>query len=169
LYITIKNKDLRVLKDSSTLDLAFYEIGNAMVQELRMGIIDQKASVALSQILQSLPDVMNVKSFETLKADKIQEIAKQSDLTFYDASYIALANSTDDEALTTDDSSVAKAARKMGIKTLSASDDRLSRREFEKSIVRGLEDTKKRRGTKTVPKGKDPVDFLRELTDESAK
>jgi hypothetical protein len=42
-------------------------------------------------------------------------------------------------------------------------------RQFEQSIVRGLEDTKKRGGTKTVPKGKDPVDFLRELASESAR
>ncbi|MDA4130590.1 MAG: type II toxin-antitoxin system VapC family toxin [Thaumarchaeota archaeon] len=121
-YITIKNKDLQALKNSSTLDLAFYEIGNAIVQEVRMGIIDQKASAALSQILQSLPYVMNVERFQTLKAEKIQEIAKQSSLTFYDASYIALVKGNDDEALTTDDSFLAKAARKMGVRTFSASD-----------------------------------------------
>ena len=42
-------------------------------------------------------------------------------------------------------------------------------RQFEQSIIRGLEDSKRRGGARTVPKGKDPVDFLRELADESAK
>lgn len=121
----IKSKDLRGLKDSSTLDLAFYEIGNAVIQELRMGIIDQKASITLAQVLQSLPEIMNIVRFEEgLRANKILEIAKQLGRTFYDAAYLTLAKETND-ALVTDDGSLAKAAAKIGIRTYSAA-NRLS-------------------------------------------
>ena len=121
----IKSKDLRGLKDSSTLDLAFYEIGNAVIQELRMGIIDQKASITLAQVLQSLPEIMNIVRFEEgLRANKILEIAKQLGRTFYDAAYLTLAKETND-ALVTDDGSLAKAAAKIGIRTYSAANRRL--------------------------------------------
>jgi metal-responsive CopG/Arc/MetJ family transcriptional regulator len=42
-------------------------------------------------------------------------------------------------------------------------------RQFEQSIIRGLEDAKKSGRTKTVPKGNDPVDFLRKLASETKK
>ena len=115
----IKAKDVRGLKDSSTLDLAFYEIGNAIIQEVRMEIIDQKASVTLAQVLQSLPEIMNVVRFGDLKADKVLQIAKQLGRTFHDAAYVMLAKNNN-EALVTDDGPLAKAAGRIGIRTYSA-------------------------------------------------
>jgi predicted nucleic acid-binding protein len=116
----IKAKNLRGLKDSKTLDLAFYEIGNAMIQEVRMGIIDAKASLALAQILQSLSEILNVVSFEEdLRADKVLETAKLLGRTFHDAAYVTLAKDNN-EALVTDDGPLAKAAAKLGLRTYSA-------------------------------------------------
>ena len=40
-------------------------------------------------------------------------------------------------------------------------------RQFEQSIIRGLKDASKSGNTKTVPKGGDPVDFLRRLAAEN--
>ncbi len=81
-----------------------------------MGIIDEKASGALSSVLQSLPDIMNVVLFEKVKTTTVLEIAKDSRLTFYDASYIAMAKDRN-EPLVTEDVHLAKAASKMGMRT----------------------------------------------------
>jgi predicted nucleic acid-binding protein len=117
----IKSKDLRSLRDSSTLDLAFYEIGNAILQELKMGIIDQKTSSTAVQVLQSLPSIMSVVHFEDLKAEKVLDTAKKLERTFYDAAYVVWAKENND-ALVTDDGPLARAASRLGIKTYSASD-----------------------------------------------
>ena len=42
-------------------------------------------------------------------------------------------------------------------------------RQFEQSVIKGLEDAKKSGRTKTVPKGTDRVDFLRKLAAETTK
>ena len=115
----IKSKDLHGFGDSSTLDLAFYEIGNAIIQEEKMGVIDKEASIALAQVLQNLPEIMNIARVEDLKASKILEIAKQLGRTFYDAVYVYLAKDKD-EAFVTDDGPLARAAVKLGIRTYSA-------------------------------------------------
>lgn len=118
-YILIKNKNLAGLMNSKTLDLAFYEIGNCVVQERRMKIIDEKASLALLEALDNLPEIMSASSFKELESGKIFEIAERLGLTFYDASYIVLAQGTK-EALVTNDGALAKAARKIGIGIYSA-------------------------------------------------
>jgi predicted nucleic acid-binding protein len=38
--------------------------------------------------------------------------------------------------------------------------------QFEQSILRGLDDAKSKSRTKTIPKGADPIDFLRQLAGE---
>lgn len=119
-YIMIKKKDLRSLGGSRTLDLAFYEIGNAILQEEKMGLIDKEASTALNQVLQSLPEITNVVRLDDLRASKILETAKQLGRTFYDAAYVSLAKDRN-ESLVTDDGSLAKAAIRLGISTYSAS------------------------------------------------
>ena len=87
-YIMIKSKNLQALRDSTTLDLAFYEIGNAIVQEEKMGIISENMSGVISQVVQSLHEIMNVVPFQKLKAGKVLQEAKRSGLTFYDASVL---------------------------------------------------------------------------------
>jgi hypothetical protein len=42
-------------------------------------------------------------------------------------------------------------------------------RQFEQSIVRGLKDSKTKSRVKTVPKGTNPVEFLRKLANEESK
>ena len=120
-YIVIKSKELRSLRDSSTLDLAFYEIGNAILQEERIGIIDAKASLALSEVVQSLPEIMHVTPFQSLNAEKVHGVAEKLGLTFYDAAYISDARNCN-EPLVTDDGKLAKAASKIGVRTYSAAD-----------------------------------------------
>jgi predicted nucleic acid-binding protein len=118
-YVLVKNKDLKVLRDSRTLDLAFYEIGNAIIQEQRIGIIDQKTSNVLLEILQDITAIMDVTKFEELEANKVFEIAHKSRLTFYDASYLSLALNSG-EVMVTDGRELATAARKVGIAVYSS-------------------------------------------------
>lgn len=84
-----------------------------------MKIIDEKAAHVLSEVLDDLPEIMNVVSFQKLESDKVFEIAVKSGLTYYDASYITLAQDSK-EALVTDDGALARAARKIGIIVYSA-------------------------------------------------
>ena len=116
-YILVKNEDLKGLRDSRTLDLAFYEIGNAIIQEQRMRIIDQKTSDVLSEILQNLAEIMDITKFQELEASKVFGIARKSGLTFYDASYLSLAQDTR-KAIVTDDRDLVKAARKIGLQSI---------------------------------------------------
>ena len=125
-YILIKNKDLNGLKGSRTLNLAFYEIGNAIIQEQRNRIIDQKTSDVLSEILQSISEIIDIVKFQELEANKVFEIARKSRLTFYDASYLSLAQDTK-EATVTDDRDLAAAAHKIGIAVHSATNYRESK------------------------------------------
>jgi predicted nucleic acid-binding protein len=118
-YILIKNKDFQGLKDSRTLDLAFYEIGNSIIQENRMKIIDKKAAFVLLEVLENLAEIITMTNFQDLDARTVFEIAQKSRLTFYDASYLALAQNSK-ESLVTDDSSLATAAQKFGIRVYSA-------------------------------------------------
>jgi predicted nucleic acid-binding protein len=114
-YLLIKRKALHDLMNSQTLDLAFYEIGNSIVQERKMNIIDENAAKISSEVLGTLPEVMDVKRFHDLSSEKILDIAAGSKLTFYDASYLALAKTSND-VLVTEDEALARAARKSGIK-----------------------------------------------------
>jgi len=113
-YILVKNNDLKGLKNSRTLDLAFYEIGNAIIQEHRIGIIDQKTSNVLLEVLQNLVAIMDVAKSQELEANKVFEIARKLRLTFYDASYLSLTQDSG-EVMVTEDHDLAAAARKVGI------------------------------------------------------
>ena len=84
-----------------------------------MNLLDGKAAGVLERVLETLPQIMDVTSFRDLAAGEVFELARLSRLTFYDASYLALAQRTK-EALVTDDRSLAKAARKTGIAVYSA-------------------------------------------------
>jgi len=118
-YILIKEKNLRGLENSRTLDLAFYEIGNSIIKEQRRGIIDERTTRAAGEVVKNLPEIMMVANFREMKADEIFEIAQKSHLTYFDASYIALAKISK-EILVTDDTPLATAAQKMGIRVYSS-------------------------------------------------
>ncbi len=118
LYILLKRKELRTLRDSKTLDLAFYEVGNSLLKELRRKLITNESFTNMLNVLGGISELMTVSNFGELGAGKVSEISKSTGLTFYDGSYLTLALASRD-TLATNDEYLREEARKLGIRTLS--------------------------------------------------
>lgn len=116
--MVLKKKELERLRDSETLDLAFYEVGNAMLNDLRRKIITEESFTKATEVLNGISQLIRVEYFSGLDAGNVSEIAKRSGLTFYDASYLNLALMTG-EPLATNDGKLKAEAEKLGIKTFS--------------------------------------------------
>ncbi len=118
LYILLKRGNLRSLTDFTTLDLAFYEVGNALLRELRRRLVTPESFGNTISVLGGISELMNVESYRELDAKKVSEISKSTSLTFYDASYLTLALTSND-ILATNDDSLSDEAHKLGVRTVS--------------------------------------------------
>jgi len=78
--------------DNHTLDLAFYEAGNAFWKAtlLRERISTQEAKMAV-EFLDELKEQVEVEALESLNLRRVMEVALRERITFYDASYIVSA------------------------------------------------------------------------------
>lgn len=108
---------MKSLRDAETLDLAFYELGNAMLKELRRKLITPESFARALNVLALLEDTIIVKRFGELDARRVSDLARSTGLTFYDASYLALADMSN-ETLATNDRQLSEEARRVGIKTM---------------------------------------------------
>lgn len=112
---TIK-RDLRGLVDASTITLARYECLNALWKErYLLKIIDDETLKVLLKALKMIFMVLPVYDVEGLE-DEILQIALKSNITVYDASYIAVAKKRGLKLITDDEELRAKAAKH--VKTL---------------------------------------------------
>lgn len=118
LYILLKRKELRTLRDSSTLDLAFYEVGNSLLKELRRKLITSQTFTGMLNVLGGIGEVMVVRNFRELDVEKVSEVSMSAGLTFYDGAYLTLALASRD-TLVTNDEYLREKARKIGVRTLS--------------------------------------------------
>ena len=98
IYISLKS--IEPPKNSATLDLAFYEIGNALLKEFRRGLIDEASLVTMIGVLDWLSDLMTVMNFQKLSSERISRLCRESKLTLYEAAYLSCALSTN-QSLTT--------------------------------------------------------------------
>lgn len=105
------------MSDVKTLDLAFYEIGNSMLKELRAKLITPESFEKVLPVLSEFSEMVQVRKFGELDAGRVSKVAKDAGLTFYDASYLTLALASK-EALATNDALLKKKADGMGIRTL---------------------------------------------------
>jgi predicted nucleic acid-binding protein len=117
LYLLLKGGDLRSMRNAETLDLAFYEIGNSMLKELRRKLITPESFARALNVLGLIGETMVVRKFGELDARRVSDLAQSVGLTFYDASYLTLAD-TSKETLATNDSELSEAARKLGVRTV---------------------------------------------------
>jgi predicted nucleic acid-binding protein len=108
------------LVGSSTICLAYYELGNALWREClllkRISIDEAEKSLDL---MYSILERMQVASLDRETGDEILQAAYRFNLTFYDTAYLVEAKKTD-KTLVTDDSRLARAAENLGMKTLSS-------------------------------------------------
>lgn len=116
LYLLLKSGDLRSLRNAETLDLAFYEIGNSMLKELRRKLITPESFARALNVLGLIGETMVVRKFGELDARRVTDLAQSVGLTFYDASYLTLADMSK-ETLATNDRELSEAARRLGVRT----------------------------------------------------
>lgn len=117
LYIALKRGNLRSLRNAETLDLAFYEIGNSMLKELRRKLITPESFAKALNVLALMGETISVRKFGELDARRISDLAQSAGLTFYDASYLALADMFK-ETLATNDIDLGEDARRLGLTTV---------------------------------------------------
>ena len=99
------DKFFDITKESAVLDLTKYEIGYAVLKEVKIKGIDWKRVTDAWQNL--------LRFFSTIAVDdisEVQRIAIEKDLTFYDASYIYVAEKQNLK-LVTEDSAILKASK----------------------------------------------------------
>ena len=108
------------LVKSTTIYLAYYELGNALWREClllkRISIEEAEKSLDL---MYSILERMQVASLDNETGSEVLDTAYKFNLTFYDTSYLIEAKKSD-KTLVTDDTKLAKAAENLGIKTLSS-------------------------------------------------
>ena len=98
-----------------TTDLALYEACNGLwkiATLLRTISLEEAISVAAALQELALKNVIQVVSFNKLDFSSTLELAHKEKLTFYDASYIAIAENKK-ATLVTDDGKLKKAAEKL--------------------------------------------------------
>jgi predicted nucleic acid-binding protein len=118
IYILVKRKEFDTIQNSTTIDLAYYELGNAMLGELRRKVISSETYLNLGKVLKGLLEIMSWIECRRLDIPRILRICETSTLSFYDATYLALAQTLGD-SLTTNDSKLGREALRRGIKTYS--------------------------------------------------
>jgi predicted nucleic acid-binding protein len=115
-------KAVEILSEGSTIPLARYELGNAVWAEcfLRKRISQSEGE----KMLQTIFGILHAMEITILEGEEegiaVLKEACKLNLTYYDAAYIYEAIKTN-KVLATDDKKLAKAAEKMGLKTLSTS------------------------------------------------
>ena len=119
LYILLKKGNLKTLKDVETLDLAFYEVGNSMLKEFRRKLITPESFEKALNVLSMISEIVRVRKFGELDAQRVSRVAKDAGLTFYDASYLTLAL-TSSETLATNDELLKRKADGLGVRTVAA-------------------------------------------------
>ena len=112
----LKRGDLKPFRNAETLDLAFYEIGNSMLKELRRKLITQESFAGALNVLSLMGQTIVVRKFGELDASRVFDLARTTGLTFYDASYLAFADVSKD-VLVTNDRELSEEARRLGVKT----------------------------------------------------
>lgn len=108
------------LVEGSTIDLVYYELGNALWRESlllkRISIDEAKKSLDL---MYSILERMHVTSLDNDTGKEVLQTAYKFNLTFYDSAYLVEAKKSG-KNLVTDDNKLAKAAENLGIKILSS-------------------------------------------------
>ncbi|MDT7891859.1 MAG: type II toxin-antitoxin system VapC family toxin [Thermoproteota archaeon] len=112
----IKEKAVEFLEEASTLDLAIYELGNFIWKECTLKkMINRDEAIDKIKDLTEIIALMDVKKLEKEDVIGVMQIALDLKLTFYDASYLHVAKSTD-KILITNDSELLDKAKKIGVK-----------------------------------------------------
>ena len=119
----LRGKAADTLAESSTISLAYYELGNALWREcFLLKRITQKEAENSLRAMFAILETMDVVLLENEDEGKaVLCNACEFGLTFYDSAYVAQALKSK-KILVTDDKKLAKAAEKTGVKSLTSKD-----------------------------------------------
>jgi len=117
LYILLKRGEPRALSESTTLDLAFYEVGNSLVMELRRKLVSLESFASMLKVLGGVSELMVVRNFRDLDAERVSTLSRSTGLTFYDSAYLALALASK-EGLATNDLELKREAESLGVRVI---------------------------------------------------
>src|SRR5271157_1106977 len=108
------------LIEGYTINLAYYELGNALWREclLLKKISLEEAQKSLG-LMYAILEKMQITPIDSDTGAEVLEVAYKFSLTFYDSAYLTEAKENG-KTLITDDNKLAKAAEKIGVKTLSS-------------------------------------------------
>ncbi len=121
IYALIRSRRLAPLADGITLDLAIYELGNTLWKGVRRGILTEEGATRLMEIIQRIVNNLRIMRFDELKLEEAIKLATQTQLTFYDASYLYIAIKLD-ETLVTEDAKLREMAERTGVTVHSTSE-----------------------------------------------
>ena len=109
-----------VLAEGSTISLAYYEVGNALWKEcLLLKRISREEAEKSVDFLYDVLERMQVTQVGSGEGSTIMDAAFKLGLTFYDSAYLIEAKKKG-IILVTEDSKLAKAAKSLGVRTLSS-------------------------------------------------
>jgi predicted nucleic acid-binding protein len=94
-------KAVKEAEGVSTLDLAAYEVGNAVWRRVRRGELSMEEGNVVVSTLLSLLETFEVFSYREVAADAFK-LAVDAGITVYDAAYVVLAKRLDARLLTLD-------------------------------------------------------------------
>ena len=111
------------LLEGSTISLAHYELGNAVWREcFLLKRISREEAEKLLRAMFAIVQTMEVTSVD--REDEAMDILGKAcdfNMTYYDSAYVAQAHKSK-KVLVTDDNKLAKAAQKIGVKTLTSNE-----------------------------------------------
>jgi predicted nucleic acid-binding protein len=108
------------LVKGATIYLAYYELGNALWREcLFLKRISLQEAEKSLDLIYSILECMQVASLDNETGSEVLDTAYKFNLTFYDTAYLVEAKKSC-MILVTDDIKLAKAAKNLGINTLSS-------------------------------------------------
>ncbi len=108
--------DVGKLFDEHALDLTFYEAGNAVWKTARLrDEMDAEGCERAVELLGKLGDEMVVHTFDQVSLGGVMGIAVEDDLTFYDASYVEVAEAESLRLVTLDNELYQKASERVGV------------------------------------------------------
>ncbi len=113
-------KALDMLMEGTTINLAYYELGNALWREAHLlkRISIEEAEKSLS-LMYAMLVRMQVEEVDGEQGIEILQTAHKCNLTFYDSAYLVESKKTS-KILVTDDNKLAKVAEILGVQTHSS-------------------------------------------------
>lgn len=117
----LRGEALDTLLEGSTIDLAHYEVGNAVWRECFL--LKRITPSEAAKLLKSIFAILRAMDVAVLEDEEmgvaILNMAGSLNITYYDASYLAEAQRLN-KTLVTDDEKLAQAAEKVTVKTLTS-------------------------------------------------